>query len=271
MGDYGPFDVRAGCLQRSPHLVDIIVRNRPGTSAYRLWGAKTLNDAYGTVVDSGLTGTGGTALLTATANTMAQSNRIVRRGATVAEVRRGQTSFQFDIDDFITPAVPPPFGPDDDMMFLRIQEQRAGAWLAVPAGAVKNANYPIRGPILVLPNASFYGSMSASLAVYGTAPKASDCVAGAAPVFDPTVQKPLPLHLVFPRPATSLIVRNLSGSKTMLVAFGLGQPMITVAANGEIASSGGGWPPCDVRELILATADDTAPNFFASAVVTHGG
>jgi hypothetical protein len=230
MNSYGPFSARVGILQRAPDFLDLVVRNRPDVTAYRLWGAPTINDAYGALVGSGLGGTGGTALLDASVNTIAQSPSAQARYR-VEECRRGSTSFQLDIEDYVTPVVPPPFGPDDDFLFVRVQERRRTAgWLQVPAGAVNNPNWPIKGPILVVPSATFFGMAGAAITMQGMAPAGTGSPVGRPPVVDETVQDPLPMHLVTPRPITSVSVRNIDPTEDLLISWGLGMPMTLVTA-----------------------------------------
>lgn len=252
MNTIGPFNARVGVSNRSSHLVDLIVRNNPMVTDYRLWVSRSLNDAYGTVEDSGIAGTGGTMIMEAHSNRMIISPQIERRGsASVAEVRRGQTSFIFDVDDYIVPAGNIPS--DSEYMFARIQEKRlALGWAAVSALAAKNANFPIRGSILVVPNAGFYGHAASVIAMAGTAPAGSDCLAGIPPVIDQTVQKPMPMHIVFPRPLAVLTIRNIDPASSLLVSFGLGQPMIEVPFGQSISPTGGGYSLPGVSEVVLA-------------------
>lgn len=252
MNTISPFSARVGLSRRSPHLVDLIIRNNPMVTDYRLWVSRSLDDAYGTVVDSGIAGSGGTMIMQAHTNQMVLSPKIEMNGqASVAEVRRGQTSFMFDVDDYIVPAGNIPS--DGEYLFARIQESRlALGWAKVDALAAKNANMPIRGSILVVPDPSFYGHAASVFSLAGTAPAGSACAAGLPPVIDQTVQKPMPMHIVFPRPMGSLTVRNTSAADTLLVSFGLGQPMVEVAHGDSILPTGGGYSLPGVGELIVA-------------------
>ena len=226
MSIYGPFSIRPGILQRSTHLIDLIVRNDPSASAYRLWVSRTLNDAYGTMTGSGLTGSGGLNIMDAKSKKLVASPTIIRKGwAGIAEVRRDQTSFMFDVNDYIVPIPPnlPEVPSDEEYLFARIQEQRGpSGWLAVPPLAPNNADMPYMGPILVVPPPTFYGRAAGVISLAGLAPAGSDCEAGFAPVFDTTMQKPLPMHITMPFPMASVTVRNTSADKTLLVSFGMG-------------------------------------------------
>ena len=245
MSIFGPFDVRPGMLERSTGLLDIITRHRPGTTALRLWNADSIENAYGTLATSGLAGSGGVNTLTTDVGTIGQSPRIIRRGCGAAECRRGSTSFQYALEDI---------GMSDDLLtYVRIQEERGGVWTAVPAGAPLNANYPICGPIMVIPQAYFFASSANVLSLQANAPLLTGCVAGIPPVFDNSVQTPLPLHLLMPRPGATIEIRNLSSTgDTLLVSFGLGQPMMEIADGEASIPTGGGYSQPGVREIVLA-------------------
>jgi hypothetical protein len=251
-----PFTARVGLSQRSAHLVDLIVRNNPMVTDYRLWVARTLNDSYGTVADSGLTGTGGNMIMESRVNRLVQSLSIERRGwASTAEVRRGQTSFFFDVDDFIVPAPPLPSNvpSDSEYLFARVQEKRlTTGWSAVDALAIKNASMPIRGSILVVPDPSFFSSAASVYSLAGTAPAGSDCVAGSPPVIDQSAQKPMPMHIVFPRPPAVLTIHNNDPAETLLVSFGVGQPMMAILHGETVSPTGGGYSMPGVPEVFLA-------------------
>ena len=241
MSSYGPFDARIGVLERLPHFVDLITRNKPGVTQYRLWGARNINDAYGDLTDSGVGGTGPTLMMTANfAGQRVQSPELVRRKAgMVEESRKGQTSFQFDIVDFLAPAAPQPFGPDEEPVFVRLQEfrQATGSWQAVPIGAPINPGEPILGPTLVVPGSRQNKSISTE--VVGIAPAATGCMEMYPPNFDETLQQPIPMHVVFPRPVDNVVIRNDAedADTWLLVSYGLGQPMFAIPGGGGNVST----------------------------------
>jgi len=249
---FGPFSVRPGLLQRSTDFMDLITRHRPGTSGLRLWMADTIEDAYGTLVGSGLAGAGGSIVLTAQSGGIAQSPRVVRRGWRVEENRKGHTSFQFDPADGGSGGIS--FS-DDMVLFARVQEQRGGTWLTV-TGPVNNG-YNVRGPILFVPPATLMSVAASVISLQANAPLATGCTAGAAPVVDLTIQTPVPLHIVFPIPAATVTLKNLSAGDDLLVSYGLGLPMMVVAAGDTTVPTGGGYTQPGVREIVVA-ADPTA-------------
>lgn len=275
MSIFGPFTSRIGILQRSPHLVDLLVRNSPDVLAYRLWLSRNVNNAYGTIANSGLSGTGGLAVLEAQAKKSAMSKSVARRGVgMIAEVFRDQTRFQFDVDDFIVPAagpVIPEVPSDDEFIYARVQEKRTTmGWLAVPGAAANNATEPYKGPILVIPPASFFGAAASIVALGGLAPAGSDCAVGDVPVYDPSMQKPPPMHLVMPRPLGSVTIYNRDDANTLLVTFGKGMPMIKVPPGKSVQPTGGGFALPGVTEFILAMAGaGVGCQFAIEGVVGH--
>lgn len=260
-GSFGPFATRAGILQRSTDFFDVVVRNTPEMKRLRLWGAPTIDDSYGALVGSGLTGSGGSILMEADVGEIARSSSVVDRWH-VEESRRGQTSFLFDIQDFgLTPGS---IGSDDQYLFVRVQEMRktTNSWLQVAAGP--NAGWDVKGPILIVPTALyFFGLGGASLTMPGTAPNGTGCTFGVIPNVDETVNSPLPLHLVFPRPLTSVQVRNIDAANDLLVSYGLGMPMTRILQGGNDISIFGAP---GITEMVLAGEGGTC-TFSIEAVV----
>jgi hypothetical protein len=266
MGEtYGPFNVRCGVLQRSTNFVDLVVRQRPGTTAFRLWGSTSLAEAYGTLTGSNIAGSGGVNLLEAPVGGMAQSATVIRRNWRVEENRRGQTSFQFDSADYLTGLAP--FPTDDQIVYLRVQEKRGGVWTAI-TGAIDNG-IPIRGPILIVPNPAAYGQAAAVLSLQTNAPTGTTCVAGTVPVVDPTVQIPLPMHIVMPRPAATLTITNQHAQDDLLVSFGLDQPMFIVGPGATSIPTGGGFSLAGVRELVVASNTGDVIPFSIEMVIAN--
>jgi hypothetical protein len=234
---------------------------------YRLWGAKSVNDAYDELFGIGVGGTGPTAMQTIPKDTMGQSATVIRRNWHVEEVRKDQTSFQFDPDDYVTPAIPPPFRGDDFPVYVRLQEHRAGQWLAVPAGAVHNANEPIRGPILVVPSVNFFASsVSGSISFAGIAPAGTGCTSGNPPVVDSTVQTALPMHIIFPKTCSSIRITAEVSGKTVLISRNLYEPMIPIQNTNPFQlddDSNRG-----INEIVLAASVEAA-SFTIYATMAH--
>lgn len=247
MSIFGPFAVSPGLLERATNFMDFIVKTRPGTTAYRLWMADTIENAYGTMAASGLAGSGGVDVMVVARNGIGQTAQIVRRGWRVEENRRGSTSFQVDPNDVVDAGISLA---DDHVLFARLQEQRAGTWLVSPGPA--NLGYEIRGPIVVVPPKVLLASMPESISLQASAPLGTNCIAATVPVVDGTVQTPLPIHLYFARPASTLTLSNLSVGDTLLYSMGLGQPMVSLGPGEETTPTGGAGDSPGVREIILA-------------------
>lgn len=262
MSHYGPFATRVGLYQRFTDFIDLIVRDSPDASAYRLWYAPTLNDAYGDLdAGSGVGGSGGTAILVSEANQISQTvpNAIRSAQTKVVENRQGQTSFQVDPKDI--PVM------DEQITYFRVQEFRrsTNSWLTV-AGAI-NHDAPIQGPILVVPPMSVFGSAAGSYTLAGTAPSNTGCSAGVIPVIDTTVQTPLPMHLVLGKPASSILIRNNDTANALLVCYGPGMPMISVPKGGELVTNYGHGKPV-ISEILLACESGDAGCAFSIDVLT---
>jgi hypothetical protein len=276
MGNYGPFEARVGIWLRATNFVDLIVRDQDDVTEWRLWGASTLNDAYGDPTGSGVGGVWPTTMLTAAKGRMATSPSIVKRGyaGLAPDNRQNFASFVYDPDDFLAPATPPPFLSDSETFYVRAQMKRlAGGWAAVPAGAPLNANRPIMGPILVIPTVQAMGMASLSINLTGIAPSGTGAVIGSAPIFDETFQAPIPMHIILPRPISNFVITNLSddADTALLVSFGIGQPWHPIYGGmGNLSqlssdSLGGG-----TRDLILATTAAAGGSPFAILAVCPG-
>jgi len=159
------------------------------------------------------------------------------------------------------------------MSFFRVQERRVstGAWLTV-AGPINNG-LPILGPIVPIPAALFYGKQSSGLGLAGTAPANTGCTLGAVPVIDETVQTPLPMHIVLPRPAARFEVTNygdsVGGTGGLLVSLD-GTPMVRVPAGETLDAGGFGHMGGLISEVFLAAEDADACDFRLIAGIDQG-
>jgi hypothetical protein len=126
-----PFYTYAGLLERSTHLIHMYLRDEPEVLGYQFWGHRTINDAYGDPLNSGVGGAGPVALFEVARGNSYRSPVLRRKKlGMVEESRRGTTHAIFDVEDFIAPAVGgSPIPPDGGWMFLRVQEQRAAGLL----------------------------------------------------------------------------------------------------------------------------------------------
>lgn len=260
---FGPFDVKAGVVQRSPGLVDLMVHDRPGTSGYQLWSAGTLNDAYGEMAgaggNTGVGGAGCTARLLVNAGDVAASPSAIARRVMVEDSRKGQSRFLVDVRDYGSS--------DDTLQFYRVQERResTGALLTVPAGSPRNAGLEILGPILIAPPAIFYGNPGPALSLQGTAPGRTLSVAGMNAAADPAGQTPWPMMIWLPTVSLVMQVINLDAGEDLLVSSGLGMPFLTVPAGETMYLEGFS------RMLVLAAGGNPSCAFTIQATFHLGG
>lgn len=252
MSVFGPYDHFPGIVLRMPGLIDLQIRNRPEVTAYRIWGAQNVNDAYGNPTDSGVGGAAGgrKMMFQVRSGAVYRSPRIVQRRMMLDE-RLGQTTRAiFDINDFIEAASPQPIPHDQAMLCLRLQQKRRTTGWVEAQGAV-NTGDPIMGPILLVPPAVFFGTQGPAIAFSGKAPSNTGSTNGAVPAFDPDMQTPPPMHIVLPYPMKKGKVHNLDVSLTLLVSPGLGFPMVSVPPGEAFEVDDG-----TVKELVLARSGD---------------
>jgi len=264
-----PFTTFPGIVQRSPNFIDLQVRDRPEVNATRLWGSENVTDAYGTLATSGLAGSGGTLFAEAERGTSFVS-RTWARTPLPEESRRGMMRYYFNPDDFVVPVVPPAslMPSDDAILFVRLQESHFafGGWLQVPASAALNKNLPILGPILAIPNPTFWAQRRPALSFGGVAPRNTGCVVGENPLIDEAVQIPPPLILELPRPAYLITISNTSAAGTdLLVSAGLGVPMGIVNGTTSVNFEGG------IRQIVLSGVAAATCNFSIFAVIDLEG
>ena len=241
-----PFLTYAGMLERSTHLIHTYLQNDPAVVAYQFWGGDTVNDAYGNPAASGVLGSGAVAMFTTPFNQTFRSPTLRRKGlGLVPENRRGMTHAIFDLDDYI--AVGTIIPPDEQWLYLRVQENRRGVGLLTVPGPL-----PVLGPIYCVPPAKTLGLPNPPFTMQGIAPSATTSTAGGPAVFseDLTSAIPRPMALVLPYPMSEFNLANLDGVKTLLVSFGPGQLMQPIAPGDEVQLYSG-----STKMLVLATPD----------------
>lgn len=126
-----PLLTYAGVLERSTHLVHAFLHNDPDVVGYQFWGHRSINDAYGDPLDSGVGGAGPVAMFRVPRGQSYRSATLRRkRLGLIDEVRRGTTHLLFDVDDFVAPAVgDSPIPHDGGWLFLRAQQERNAGFL----------------------------------------------------------------------------------------------------------------------------------------------
>lgn len=263
---YGPFETRVQIIERSRQFVDLMIRNDdPNVTAYRIFGTRTLNDAYGNPTGSSVGGTFPSTAFVPNLNIQRsfRSPSIVRRRlgflSSRAQLRKMSRLF-YDPDDYASlPSMPS----EQENVYIRVQEFALTAGgPRVVLGAVDTGN-PILGPIVVVPPAKFFGYPEVPLILGGTAPGNTGAASGVNAPLNESMQVPNPMHIVLPRPG-EVRLQNMDGVNDLLYTTGLGQPMATLAASDWVILPGG------VKEILLAGDGATAPAFELSAVVNLG-
>lgn len=246
-----PFLTRFGLLWRFAQHIEMSRTDGHPIVGYQFWGHRGLNHVYGNPLDSGVGGDGPQALFQVTRGQHFRSTTLRRKGLGLYEQnRRGQTHVVFSIEDFITPGAGQPLPPDGEWLFLRVQENRLGVGLLNLGGDPAD---PALGPVYCVPPASFFGMESAPVTLGGIAPGNTLCAEGVVPNYndDLSDDSPRPLHLVFPRAVSELVVRNREtvGGENLLFSLGPGQPMRELAPEEEAAFSN-----TSLKEVVLASS-----------------
>lgn len=264
MSQVGPFNNAPQLVERKANLIDMMVRDQPDVDALRFWGARTLDQAYGKPVGSGMPGIGATqavSLFTVGTSRQFRSPSIIRRRwSWYGEALRGMSRVAWDPDDYPDGGLPA----DSEYWFVRLQEnlRSAGGWLDV-LGAVDTGE-PKLGAIYVVPTAVFFGEPIPTLLLSGTAPAATTAVAGSVPPLDPDMQVPNPMHIVLPRGTTSVTVTNHDLANPLLLSTGSSVPMVSVGFNEDPLNVFGSF-----KEIVVA-GDGGAVPFSVYAVVGLG-
>ena len=260
---YNPLLTCPGVQERGRDLIHLSLRSNPQVSAYQFWAHRTVNDAYGNPLNSGVLGAGPTAIFTVNRGDAFRSPSLRRsgRGLIMGSIK-GTTHAAFAGDDFAVPGGTVP--PDEHWMFVRVQENRGGGLLIYAGGA------PVLGPIYGVPPAIHFGTQNPSFTVFGTAPSSTGSVAGGLPALseDVTDASPRAMHLIFPGWMSEVSIRNLS-LVNLLVALGPDQSMRNIPAGGQVALTSGS---ATTREVLLACPDGVAgADFSLHAVSATGG
>jgi len=136
MSRWSPYDTAPQLVERKPGLVDMMIRDQPGVQAYRLWGSKTIDDAYGNPATSGVGGAGPEAMLEVEASLQFRSPSVIqRRWSWYGESLRGMSRVAFDPNDYVTDPTTN-FPGDDDTWFVRLQECRTSVGNQVSLGSI---------------------------------------------------------------------------------------------------------------------------------------
>jgi len=123
---------------------------------------------------------------------------------------------------------------------------------------------PKLGPIYAVPTPSFFGQVIPTLLLSGTAPDGTGAVAGSVPPLDLDMQVPNPMHIVLPRPTSSITFANHDPANSLLVSTGSGTPMVQIGFDEDPMVVFGSF-----KEIILAGDGGPVP-FSVHAVVALG-
>jgi len=177
-----PLLTYAGLLERSRNLVHVYLRDDPQVVGYQFWGHRTVNDAYGDPLNSGVGGAGPMAMFQVARGGSYRSPTLRRKKlGLVEEIRRGTTHALFDVDDFATPgAGGSPIPEDGSWVFLRAQEQRNAGLAQYPgvAEATVTLNAVAAGDELVIKGLIFQFQAGANNLVGKTGALGNEFIVG---------------------------------------------------------------------------------------------
>lgn len=155
---------------------------------------------------------------------------------------------------------------DQGVLYLRLQQRRRTTNALMTVQGAANTGDPILGPIVIVPPPQFFGMQTPLLSFQGRAPAGTTASFGNPPPVDPDIQIPNPMHIVLPRPARSLVLRNMDGANALFVSFGLGYPMTRLEIGEDLSYDQGSF-----KEIVLASAAGTACSFAVDAAVALDG
>lgn len=183
--------------ERHANRIELVLPADPGVKAYRIAAANTLDTAFA----------GATTMFTVPSGGTYRSPGIVGRRLGFTQYHnRGLTRALYDPEDFWAAAGSLPH--DADIGFLRVTQ--------ISHDGVAQA----AGPILIVPPPAFFVTPRPSLTIVGSAPNVAVLATGLPP--------PGAMHIVLPRFSDNVRVRNTDAADELLIAFGTGQPEITV-------------------------------------------
>lgn len=184
--------------ERFARLVELVFYSHPGVAQYQVGAANALDTAFA----------GTTPMFTFPSTGTYRSPGIRKRRLGLTQYHnRGLARAFYDPEDFWVAGGALPH--DADISYLRIAE-------VSPAGVVG-----AEGPILLVPPPGTFANPRPALSTAGTAPS----------VTVPATRLPPPtaMHLVLPRFVDNVRIQNLSAADPLLVSFGPGQPLVSIA------------------------------------------
>lgn len=218
-------------IERRPGLTTLVIRNRPGVSAYQFGAANTVDAAFA----------GATTMFTVPHKGSYRSPTLQRTalGRTDGSYR-GLTLVQFTFDDFASATI----HGDNAINFVRVTELDL-------AGNPKAA-----GPIFVVPAPEFFSTAHRTLNLSGTAPDVASLATGLPPTGAMVIS--------FPRMTDNLVLINddTVGSNSLYVSLGAGQPEMEIPSGDSFEFAFGG------TDIHLHGDGATVPFRLAATVVS---
>lgn len=279
---FDPLDHYPGILERSANYIDLQVqiRDRPNVTGVRLWISAHPHHLYGpragvpdslmnTAVPAAATASR-VALLQSRPNQITRSASIIRRRLMFGDVSRGICRFVFDpVDASVAEGV---------VLFAAIQQERMGLPVVTADGftgranQIKNAAFgdvgdPILGPIFVIPTVDQYSMAETTLVISAQAPAASAAMGVAGTTPNPHLDLNIvnPMHLIIPRPTTSITIRNTDAASALRVSLGLGQQIFEIPLGRERTFFG------SVKEVCVQSAAAALCSFSIEANINLDG
>ncbi len=182
---------------RYSHQVELVMPHRPDLRGFQVSASDTLDGAFAGATPMFEVRSGGTY--------RSPSIRARRLGLT-SETNRGLTRVLYDPEDFWAGGATLPN--DYEQGYVRVAEV-----------AVDGTVGP-QGPIYVVPPPGFLNTPRPALTLRGTAPSVT--------VPSNFLPPATAMHIVLPQFADNVRIQNLSTTDELLLAFGEGQPLITV-------------------------------------------
>lgn len=219
-------------VRRTPGLLDLAIKNRPGVIGYRLSAASTLNSAYADPTN----------FLTVASGSLFASPTVTKNGMYQGVgPDRGLTRLSLDINDYASAEIPG----DGTMLFLRVSEQTSGGFLSP-------------GPILAIPPPDFFVASRRILVLTGTAPE----LESRGDNLPPTTA----MHICFPKFADDVRIYNegIADADALYFSFGIGlNEMRVLGATHRILSVSG-------ANEILIRGEGGSVDFSLSAALVNG-
>ena len=218
-------------IERTPNFIDMAIPDEAGSSAYAIYVAKFLNDAYD-YANAGINGVAGVAaanlLFTIPKGSSFRSPGLVRRGlGRVDESNRRMTRIKFDLMDYFGPGAP------------NVPHDNNVAYFVVRPYSIASAALLEPDRIFVVPPPGFFNSPTPVITFTGTAPNTAVGTA-AGDLLSPVGTSGTPpgaMHIVLPLASTNGVLRNDSISN-LFYTFHAGTSCVSLLPNSQYNAEG---------------------------------